>query len=373
MTRARAELLLAGVIIARATSFIFAKGCLQEMGTFNLLAVRFLLGFVLLAAIFWRKLLHITAHTLLRGMALGGLFFLVMTCEVTAIHTADTAVVAALENTAIILVPLFQAALIRRLPKPAALLSAAVAVIGVMLLNLRGGALSFGRGEVMAMIAACIYACAIIATDRFSHRESDPVVLGVIQVGTLGMLALIASLVWEQPHLPYAPRTWVMVAVLAVVCTGFGFTLQPVAQSHTTAERSGLFCALNPAVAAILGATVLQERLTPMGVLGIGLILGSLLLPQLIGGRAPAKETEIAAVSVRRSGGQGTHEVQSGTLRYGWNTAGHAGGYARVGQSRAGLPRLSLSVQGGGPVLCGERSAGADAPRVAGGAGRGGF
>lgn len=44
----------------------------------------------------------------------------------SALHTADTSVVSALENTAIILVPLFEAALHRRRPDRTALLCAAV-------------------------------------------------------------------------------------------------------------------------------------------------------------------------------------------------------------------------------------------------------
>lgn len=57
---------------------------------------------------------------------MGVLFYLVMGCEVSVLHTADTSVVSALENTAIILVPLFKAALHRRRPDRTALLSAAV-------------------------------------------------------------------------------------------------------------------------------------------------------------------------------------------------------------------------------------------------------
>ena len=52
LSRNRAELLLAGVIIARATSYLFSKLILKGMGVFNLLGVRFLLGFVLLSALF---------------------------------------------------------------------------------------------------------------------------------------------------------------------------------------------------------------------------------------------------------------------------------------------------------------------------------
>lgn len=102
MKEKQAEILLAAVITARATSFIFAKWCLADLDTFNLLAVRFLLAFLLLGVLFSRKLCGIS------------------------LHTADTSVVSALENTAIILVPLFEAALHRRRPDRTAILCAAV-------------------------------------------------------------------------------------------------------------------------------------------------------------------------------------------------------------------------------------------------------
>ena len=51
MKEKQAEILLAAVITARATSFIFAKWCLADLDTFNLLAVRFLLAFLLLGVL----------------------------------------------------------------------------------------------------------------------------------------------------------------------------------------------------------------------------------------------------------------------------------------------------------------------------------
>lgn len=153
-----------------------------------------------------------------------------------------------------------------------------MAIGGVALLTGQSG--GFTPGMVLAVMAAVLYAAAIITTDRFSH-EDDPLTLGIVQVGTLGLLALVSSFVFEAPHLPQSGTQWLMIAGLAVICTGFGFTLQPVAQSHTTAQRAGLFCALSPACATLLGAAVLREHISVMGMCGIALILLSLLVPQL--------------------------------------------------------------------------------------------
>ena len=128
-----------------------------------------------------------------------------------------------------------------------------------------------------------MYACAIITTDRLSHRD-DALVVGILQVGFLGFYALIGALLFESPRLPQTGSEWGIVLMLAIVCTGFGYTLQPVAQSHTSAQRVSLFCALSPMFAAIFGALLLKEKITVWSGLGMLLILGSILLPHFLKG-----------------------------------------------------------------------------------------
>ena len=272
MSEKRAELLLACVIIARSTSFVFNKLGLGTMTAFNLLAVRFLLAFALLALVFCRKLRHVGRRTLLRGALLGGLFFLIMSGEMFSLRTVDSGTVSLLES-----------AISRRLPRPATLLSAAVALVGVALLTSAGGTFRIDVGECIALCTALVYACAIITTDRLSHRD-DALVLGILQVGFLGFYALIGALLFESPRLPQTGSEWGIVLMLAIVCTGFGYTLQPVAQSHTSAQRVSLFCALSPMFAAIFGALLLKEKITVWSGLGMLLILGSILLPHFLKG-----------------------------------------------------------------------------------------
>ena len=250
MTRTQAELLLAAVIIARSTSYVLTKVGLQDMGKFTLLAVRFLLAFAFLAVLFWRRLLQIDRRTLLSGLAMGGIYFCVMTAELTALKTVETSTVSFVTNTAVVIVPLIP-------------------------------------GVGYCILEAFLYSAAILVTDRLTHAGADPLLSGVVQVGFLGVLALIASFLFETPHLPGSGTEWLVVLALALVCSGFGFTLQPVAQSGTTADHAALFCALNPFVAATLGAVCFHEHFGLAGLLGGALILAGILVscrPQKTGG-----------------------------------------------------------------------------------------
>ena len=119
----------------------------------------------------------------------------------------------------------------------------------------------------------------ILLTGKCSH-EDDPLQLGVIQIGTLGILSLGAAFLYETPRLPGSGTEWFCLAALVFVCTGFGFTLQPVAQKYLRPEQASIFCALGPVSATITGALILHESITPCKLLGAALILGSILIPK---------------------------------------------------------------------------------------------
>lgn len=276
MSRKHAEWLLAAVIFARSTSLLFAKIGLESISPLNLLAVRFCLAFLLLAVIFHRQLRTVTRADVLHGMLLGGTFFAVMALETFALKMTNASTTSFLENTAIVIVPLFEAALHRRAPDRKALLCAAITLLGVGFLTLRSG-MGFGLGEGLCMIEACLYAVAIMLTAKLS-QTGDPLLLGIFQIGFMGLFAAIGSLLFESPHLPQNGVEWGVILALALVCSCFGFTFQPVAQRYTTAERAAQFCAINPLSVAVLSVVFLHESMEARRIIGGALILTGILL-----------------------------------------------------------------------------------------------
>lgn len=287
LSRRASEVLLALVIIARATGYLFSKIGMSGLGIFNLLSLRFLIAAALLGALFFPRLRRLDRRSLRAGLIMGGLYFLVMTAELSGLKRTASSTVSFLENTAIVLVPLLGAVVSRRAPGKKAVLCALLALAGVGFLTL-GSGVRFGAGELFSLLAATLYAGAILTTDRLTHNGGiDTLTSGIVQVATIGVLSLCASLVTETPRLPQTGMEWVSVLALAIVCSGFGFTLQPVAQAGTTADRAGMFCALNPLVASVLGVVFLNEHLAAKSLVGAALILAGILLSYL---QLPQKE-----------------------------------------------------------------------------------
>ena len=73
---------------------------------------------------------------------------------------------------------------------------------------------------------------------------------------------------------------------LALVCSAFGFVMQPVAQRCTTPEHTGLLFALEPVFSALFAFVFLHELLSAKGWLGAALVLFSVLLVSCRSGRA---------------------------------------------------------------------------------------
>ena len=284
MNRMKCEMLLAAVILARSTSFVLSKTAMGSLSPFNLLAVRFLTAFLFLLILFRKKLLHIRLTELKYGAMLGLLFTMMMGCELTGLRSTDSATASFIENSAMIFVPIIQFVVNKKKLQAMEALRIVLAVSGIAFLTLGASGGLFRSGCVYLLGSAVFYAAAIILTNKAS-REGDALLVGIVQVFTIGFLSLILSCILEQPRLPQTGSEWIMILALAVICSGFGFTLQPVAQRGTTAERAGMMCALSPLSASIQGVLILNDQMTSFKLMGCVLILSSLVIPALLGAR----------------------------------------------------------------------------------------
>lgn len=281
LNKRAAELLLFTVVALRATSLLFCTICLESMGPITLNGIRFTIAFILLALLFRNKLAGVDKETLIHGSIIGIFFYLTMMTEMIGLDMTDTSTVAFLENTSIVFVPLFEAILIRKLPRVSAIISAVMGLIGVGFMTLKNGHISFSSGELVCMSTALFYTATIISTAHFSKKD-DAMKLGIIQVGVIGILGIISAFMFESPTVPTDGRTWGSLMFLVIICTGLGFTLQPVAQRDVSTETAGLFCAFNPLITAILGYTFLHEIFTANKLIGAALIIGSIIISALL-------------------------------------------------------------------------------------------
>ena len=275
MSRTGAKILLTTVFIARGTSFLFSKILMESMSPMSILAIRFILAFLVLAVIFFKKLKECSKESLKGGLILGVLYTVCMIFEMYGLRQIDSGVSALIENMAIVMVPVYAAVLTKSLPQKKTMLCAVLAVIGVGFLSLTqssnpGG----GIGIALMICAALTYAACIMATERVT-QNADPVTVGMLQLGVMGVLCLIASLL--------TGKQWLMLLFLVLLCSCFGFTFQPVGQKYLPAETAAVFTVVNPLTASVMGVVLAGEGMTVLKLIGYVLILTALVIYNVSG------------------------------------------------------------------------------------------
>jgi len=267
---------MAAVMVARGTSFIFSKWLMDSLAPMNVLAVRFTIAFFVLAIIFWKKMISIDKNSLKGGAILGLCFTACMVAEMYGLRLTDAGTSAFIENSAVVIVPIYMAILTRTLPKKMTVICALIAFAGVGCLTLSNG-LNVNSGIFLVITAALIYGACIIITGKVS-REGDPITIGILQIGFMGLYSTIITCIIDKPRLPQTNIEWGMILLLALVCSCFGFTFQPLAQKYITPETAGVFSAINPLTTCFLGIILHEEEFGFMKIIGGMLIISAVLL-----------------------------------------------------------------------------------------------
>lgn len=140
-----------------------------------------------------------------------------------------------------------------------------------------------GSGALWA-IAACLGAALSYGFAGVWGRRFKPMGLRPLQVamGMVSASALILTPIWLAVDRPWAmarPEAGPVLAVLALAgfCTAFAYILYFRLLADAGAVMLSLVTFLVPVSALALGAVILQERVTPGDLAGLGLVLAGLL------------------------------------------------------------------------------------------------
>lgn len=276
----KADLSLVLVTIGWGASFILAKQALVELEVFNFLAIRFLLAFAISMLFFIKPMLRMNRETLTYGLGLGVVLFLAFSIQTLGLSYTSVSNSAFITGLSVVMVPLMTAAMEKRRPEVKVLIGSVTAVLGLGLLTMTGSAIHFNIGDVLTLIGALFFATHIIGVGM-APKKAAAVPMALLQIGTVGFLSLVTSLVVERPTLSMSFDTGLAVLVLALVCTAGAYIVQNIAQKYTTATRTALIYAMEPVFAAVSGFVLLGEVLGTVAMVGAFFILAGTLLSEL--------------------------------------------------------------------------------------------
>jgi drug/metabolite transporter (DMT)-like permease len=180
----------------------------------------------------------------------------------------------------------------------AALLIAAVPLVGAVIAVVTGGTDRLGRRGVAGLGIGIIGVGAIVGTDLEAASPLALLAIGVVvlgyaigpailsrrlqgvpSVGVMAMSLVLCALLYAPIAAVQRPVTLpsgdviAAVVILAVVCTAMAFVLFAALISEIGPVRATVITYVNPAVAAVLGVVVLGEVFTPAMGVGFALVI----------------------------------------------------------------------------------------------------
>ena len=212
----KADLLLVMVTAFWGASYFLTDLCLETMPPLSLNAFRFLVSFAVLGAVYFRKLRRISRKTLLYSCLIGASLVMVYTCYVYGILRTSISNAGFICALPVIFTPLLELAVFRKLPSRRFAVALILCTAGLALMTL-GDTFRPALGDIICMGTAFFYAVDLLLTDRAVRDPAvDPLQLGVLQLGVVGLIMLCLTCLLEEPQLPTSPVTWGAALFLAL-------------------------------------------------------------------------------------------------------------------------------------------------------------
>jgi drug/metabolite transporter (DMT)-like permease len=274
---AEASLLL--ITIVWGTTFPLLRTSLRLLDPWDILALRFSIGAVLIAAIYARRFTRLNKTALRDGFITGAFMGAGYLTQAIGLTTVSSPRSAFLTGTAVIFVP-FVDRFVSKLGVTRGE-GAAVALVFVGLLIFYADAgLTFRAGDLWTLAGALMFACQVVTTN-VAARRSDPFVVSALQSAVAATLGWIFIGARGGLSVPWSDIPWGRVLYLGIVATAFILVLQTWALGKTKPVRAGVIYSLEPVFAAIFALAFFGEGMSVHELLGSGAILLGVLVAEL--------------------------------------------------------------------------------------------
>lgn len=278
----RIALLTAAVIWG--SSFIVMKDAVADIPVFQLLAIRFTLAGLLLAAIFHKRLMHGGKALLCHGAVCGVLLLSAYAAQTFGLMTTTPGTNAFLTAVYCVMTPFMAWAFYRKRPSTCNWLAAVLCIAGIGMISLSGD-LRVGAGEALTLLSGVFYALHIMALSRFGEKNGDghsddPVALTIVQFAVVAALSWVLTLLTERGAAFPAPAIWPQLLYLTVFATAATLVLQSVGQSLTPPSQSAILLSLESVFGVLFSVLLGRESLTLQLTAGFALIFISVIISE---------------------------------------------------------------------------------------------
>lgn len=159
-------------------------------------------------------------------------------------------------------------------------IGAVLGVVGLGLICLDGGSLTFTAGDIILVVSAFGFAVHIMVIGHFGDRIYS-LRFSMTQFAVCTVMNWILALFTEDISFAALGSAAIPIAYCGFMSVGVAYTCQVLGQKYSEPTSASIILSTESVFAAIGGALILHERMAPLAYVGCASILAGIILTQI--------------------------------------------------------------------------------------------
>lgn len=260
------------------SGFVASSISLDYYTAYQNMAVRFLVGGLILSFLFYKKFTFIRKDMVLKGILLGSILYLAFALQTVGLQFTTPSKNAFLTAVNVVIVPFIGFVLYKKKLDKYELTGAVLAMTGIGFLSLKLS-MEINFGDLLSLLCAFAFAFHIFYTAKFV-KDEDPIVLTIIQMWTAAFLGFAVILFRGEVAMPVTDGAVLSLLYLGVFSTALCFLLQTSAQKFISETKAAIILSTESFWGMIFSIAILGEVITLKMAMGAALILLAIMISE---------------------------------------------------------------------------------------------
>lgn len=279
MSKYYGEIGLIITAIIWGSGFVATAVALTYYTPYQTMAIRFLVGGIILGIVFFNRLKKINMTMLRKGTFLGTILYISFALQTVGLQYTTPSKNAFITAVNVVIVPLIAFLFYRKRLNRAEVIGAILALIGIGFMSLQISG-TINLGDFLTFLCAIGFAFHIVYTAKFVKGE-DPIQLTLVQLLTAAVIGFIVIAIKGELTMPFEPVALMPVLYLGIFSTTIAYLLQTAGQKLVSETKAAIILSTEALWGTLFSVIILSELITLRMTIGALLIIVAILISEL--------------------------------------------------------------------------------------------
>lgn len=272
------EILLFTTAIIWGSGFVFTAISLDYQTPYQVLALRFFIGFIFLTVVFFKRFKNIKRSTIRKGAILGIFLYIAFLLQTVGLQYTTPSKNAFITAINVVIVPFIALCMYKRKIDKYEWVGAFFAIVGIGFLSLQFTS-TINIGDLLTLGCAFGFAFQIFYTTKYVQDE-DPILLTIVQLGVAAVLGWVVVLLKGHTNFSMELEGVLSILYLAIFSTTIAYLFQTIAQKFTNETKTAIILSTEAFWGMVFSVIILHEVLTLRMIIGAIFILSAIIISE---------------------------------------------------------------------------------------------